>query len=289
MVVRRQDERSTRTRVRGRGVATATTILALACGQHALAQEAQRPAAAGPDQLAFSTTNMDAAVSPAVDFYQYAVGGWLKRVVRPERFASYGFFEIMADGVQNQMKEVLTRAGQEAATADKGSPTQQVGTFYNAYLNVAARDAAGLAPIKPYLDEIDAMQDFDDLVRLMADLTESGGPGLFALIGPDIDFVDNKAYITYAAAGTLGLSEEFEDVFEEADGGARITAYRTFLDRYAGNRGPARRRGGAHRRSVDHDRPAASRGQADAGRGGRPARHLQSRVAGRSSVADSAA
>ena len=229
MLVKPKDEKGARALDSARVVATATAVLALAFGQHALAQEVSGLAAAGPDQLVFSTTNMDPAVSPAVDFYRYAAGDWLERIDPPERFASYGFFEIMGEGVQNQMREVLSRASQEAAVAEAGSPTQQVGTFYNAYLNVAARDAAGIAPIQPYLDEIDAVQDFDDLARLMAEMAENGGPVLLAAVGPDIDLADNKSYITYAAAGQLGLSEDFEDVFEEAEGGARITAYRAYL------------------------------------------------------------
>ena len=144
------------------------------------------------------------------------------------------------------MKDVLAKAGKEAATAPKGSPAQQVGTLYNAYLDLAARDAAGIAPLKPYLDEIDAVKDFNDLARLSATFAEAGGPGLFLLIGPDIDFVDNKRYMLFASDGGLGLPEQLEDVFDEADGGPRITAYRTYLiemQKIAGQSGDRRRRG----------------------------------------------
>lgn len=210
-------------------LATFAAALVFVLTPHAIAKETIRPGAAGPDQLAFSTTNMDTAISPAADFYHYAAGNWLKRVKPPERFASYGFFETMADGVQHQMTEVLVRADDAAATAEAGSPAQQVGTFYNAYIDVAARDAAGLAPIRHLLDDIAAVQDFDQLAGLMANLSLNGGPALFVAIGPDIDLADNSRYVTYAGAGQLGLAGAFEDVFDEADGGARITAYRAYL------------------------------------------------------------
>lgn len=218
-------DKAARPSILGRTVA----ILVLAVAGPAIAQEAGQVAKAGPDQLAFSITNMDGTVSPGADFYRYATGGWLARVHRPERFASYGFFQIMEDGVQQQMKEVLTQAGQEAATAPEGSPTQQVGTFYNAYMNLAARDAAGMTPIKAYLDAIDAVQTDDDLVRLIARFAETGGPALFVHVSPDIDLADNKTYVFFVADGGTGLPEAFEDVLDEADGGPRIAAYRSYL------------------------------------------------------------
>lgn len=183
----------------------------------------------GPDQMVFSTTNMDRSVAPGQDFYRYAAGGWLNRVKRPERHGSYGFFEIVADRVQDQMSSVLQQAGRDAASASKGSPSQQVGTFYNAYMNVDARRAAGLAPLRPFLDRVDGIRDMPGLARFIADSQRDGGPSLFLVAAPDIDFRNSKQNIVYVASGGLGLSSDFEDVFEERDGGPRITGYRTYL------------------------------------------------------------
>jgi putative endopeptidase len=146
----------------------AAAVLALAIGHQAVAGEADGPAEIGPDQMAFSTKNMDTSVSAAQNFYKYAAGGWLGRVKRPERHGSYGFFEVVADRVEQQMRHVLAQAAKDAKTAPKGSPSQQVGTFYNAYMNVDVRNAAGMAPIKPYLERVEAIQDMNGFVRFMA-------------------------------------------------------------------------------------------------------------------------
>ena len=127
------------------------------------------------------------------------------------------------------MRNVLEQAAKSATTAPKGSPAQQVGTFYNAYMNVAARDAAGIAPIKPYLDSVASIEDMNGLTRFLAQTVEDGGPALFLKIGPDVDLINNKAYVLYVGGGDLGVSDKLEDIFEEADGGPRITGYRTFL------------------------------------------------------------
>lgn len=183
----------------------------------------------GPDQMVFSPANMDRSVPPGRDFYRYAAGGWLDRVQRPERHGGYGFFEIVGDRVEAQMRQVLAQAGRDAATAPAGSPTQQIGTFYNAYMDVDARKAAGMKPIRPFLAQVDAVKDLNGLARFMAQSIRDGGPNVFLVAAPDTDFVDNKVNVMFVTAGTLGLSSDFEDVFEEADGGKRIVGYRTFL------------------------------------------------------------
>ena len=40
----------------------------------------------GPDMLGFSVENMDPSADPREDFYRYAVGGWLDRIERPEKY-----------------------------------------------------------------------------------------------------------------------------------------------------------------------------------------------------------
>jgi len=212
-----------------RAARAALVVLAIACGPRAVAQNADRLAEIGPDQMAFSIENQDTSISPARDFYGYAAGGWLKRVTRPERHGGYGFFEVVADRVEEQMRQVLKQAAKDAKTAPKGSPAQQVGTFYNAYMNVDARNAADMAPIKPYLDRVEAIQDTNGLVRFMAQMAEDGGPSLLLNIGPSVDFVNNKVNVMFVEGGALGLPDKLEDVFEETDGGPRIAGYRTFL------------------------------------------------------------
>lgn len=216
--------------LRGHWVAgIAAAILTATLAQPADAETAGGITQVGPDQMAFSTENMKPSISPAQDYYNYAAGGWLERVKRPERYASFGFFEVVEDRVEAQMRQVLTQAAKDAKTAPKGSPTQQVGTFYNAYLNVDARNAAGLAPVKAYLDRVDAIKDMKDLPPFLAEMAEVGGPRLFLQIGPDVDLANSKANAIYVVGGTLGLSDQMEDVFEEPDGGPRITGYRKFL------------------------------------------------------------
>ena len=73
---------------------------------------------------------------PAQDFYRYAAGGWIDRVERPANRPAHGIFYIMTDRLTKQMASAAAEAGEMAAQAPRGSPTQLVGDFYNAFMNV---------------------------------------------------------------------------------------------------------------------------------------------------------
>ena len=51
--------------------------------------------------------NIDPSVSPAVDFYQYAIGGWLKNNPIPDEYSRWGSFEILAETNNKVLKEIL--------------------------------------------------------------------------------------------------------------------------------------------------------------------------------------
>lgn len=193
----------------------------------ALPLAAEKLPTPGPDELAFSVENMDPAVDPAADFQRYAAGAWLDRVQRPERLARYSIFDIVGERLKAQMKVVLAEAGAAAETAPKGSPAQQVGAFYDSYMDTAARDAAGVAPIEAQLEAIAAAQSLDDLTRLMGSFARTDGPVLLAAFGPMEDLADSSRYAIYGVAGRFGSPAD--DIYDDAPGSPRLIAYRTYL------------------------------------------------------------
>jgi putative endopeptidase len=194
----------------------------------ALAQTAPTLSPVSPNELAFSVTNMDPSVSPGADFYRYASGAWQDRVERPERLAMYGIFDMMGDRQKAQKKVLLAQIGATASVAPKGSPEQQVGTFYNAFMDTAARDAAGMAPLQPQLDAIAAIGSMEDLVRYLATAraTTSAPPALL-LLKPDVGLNNSSRYVISAGAGSFGVP--FDDVLAEAPDSPRRTGYKDYL------------------------------------------------------------
>ncbi len=183
----------------------------------------------GPDDLAFSIENMDTSVDPAEDFYRYAVGRWLDRVERPEKYPSYGIFTITDERVKQQLAVVVPAAARATATAPKGSPTQLVGDFYNAYMDVEAIDAAGIDPIREELDRIDAIASLDDLVAFLARQPSIDGVNMLVSLGHSTDPVDSTRYAMFVSSPSFGIIRSFETILADPPAGPRLAAYRAYL------------------------------------------------------------
>jgi putative endopeptidase len=200
------------------------SLVAAAAG----AQDMPGGAPTTPDELAFSTRNMDPSVSPGADFYRYASGAWQDRVQRPERLAMYGIFDIMGERQKVVMKVILAQLGEGADTARRGSPEQQVGTLYNAYMDTAARDAAGMTPLRPQLDAIAAIRSMDDLVRYLgtSQATTAAPPALLDLT-PDVGLADSSRWVISVDVGKFGVP--FDDILAEPPEAPLHAGYRTYL------------------------------------------------------------
>ncbi|MEO3414138.1 M13 family metallopeptidase [Roseovarius sp. CAU 1744] len=183
-----------------------------------------------PDDLVFSVDNMDTSVDPAEDFYRYASGGWIDRVDRPADKPAHGIFYIMTDRLTKQVAAAAAEAGEMAADAPKGSPTQIVGDFYNAFMDVDAIDAAGIEPIRDMLDEVDAVTDFRELTRVVAAQAASSGPALFTMFGPSQDPTDGTKHAFFSLGQTFGIDRHFQEILRGPVDGPELTAYRTFIN-----------------------------------------------------------
>lgn len=112
-------------------------------------------AASHAQSVSIDSTLKDSSVSPCADFYQYAVGGWLKRTtITPYDTAAdqlwgitttpdrVGVFSEIAHRTRGTLLHVIEQAQAEAAkTTDP--IVRVVGTFYGSCINSSATDAAG--------------------------------------------------------------------------------------------------------------------------------------------------
>ncbi|GJL83997.1 MAG: zinc metalloprotease [marine bacterium B5-7] len=181
----------------------------------------------GPDDLLFSVDNMDQNADPKQDFYRFAAGGWLDRIERPSDKASYSFASIQAQRITDQIKVVVARAVEGAPKAPKGSPTQLVGDFFTAYMDVERRNEQGMAPLQEEMDRIAAIASLEDLTRYAAHIQKAAGIALLAGFVPLSDLADSTRYAMYSGPGEAGL--EARDIYSADDDDPRRTAYRNFV------------------------------------------------------------
>ena len=125
--------------------------------------------------------------------------------------------------------------------AGSGRIGQQVGDFYASWMDEAAIEAKGAAPLKPYLDRIAAVKDKGELVDLFATVGYPSpvGVGIF----PDLP--NPTRYAVYAGQGGLGLPNRDYYLLQGAKYDAYRAAYRAYMTQHpAARRHPRRGRQG---------------------------------------------
>ncbi len=157
-----------------------------------------------PNAWGFETANLDRTCKPCDDFYQFAMGGWMKSNPIPPEYSSWGSFTQLADKNQQNLRQILEAAA--GIKAAPGSNEQKIGDFYASCMDTASIDAAGTKPIEPDLARIAAIKTVADLQAVTEHL-HSQGIGAFFRFNSTQDAKDSTQVIGAAFQGGLGLPE----------------------------------------------------------------------------------
>jgi putative endopeptidase len=181
------------------------------------------PAGADKPQIGdfgFDMAGRDQSVKPGTDFYDYANGAWDRATEIPADRSNYGMFVALQDLSLSRTREILDAAAKQ--------PGDKTGDFYTSFMDQAAVDAKGIAPVKPWLDAIGAAKDRTALAVQMAKLQRQGVPGLFGVgVGQDDKAPDQ--YIVGFRQGGLGLPDRDYYLSKDEKIVATRTAYQAFL------------------------------------------------------------
>lgn len=161
-----------------------------------------------------SVANMDRSVKPGDDFFLYANGDWIKRTEIPPDRARVNVFSELEDLSNKRTAGLIQEIAKSNAPA--GSSARKVADLFSSYTDEAGIEAKGLAPLRPQLDAIAAIQDKRQLSRalgetLRADVdalnnTNFHTPNLFGLwVAPG--FNDSDHYKAYLMQGGVELPD----------------------------------------------------------------------------------
>ena len=180
------------------------TVLASAFAVHVQTSEVRTSSAI--------ESGVDTSIKPGDDFFAYANGAWLKATDIPAGKARWTVRDEIAELTRQQVLKLLD----DASAAPAGSTARKVADFRAAYLNEAAIEATGIAPLKPMLDRIDRVRDKASLTRLL-------GAGLRADVDPmnasvfrsshivglavQASIHGEKDYVAFLVQGGLGLAD----------------------------------------------------------------------------------
>src|SRR5690242_608748 len=105
----------------------------------------------------FALTNLDRTCKPCDDFYQFAMGGWMKANTIPAEYSTWGSFAVLRDKNLSGMRTILENAANAKAAA--GSNEQKIGDFYSSCMDTTAIEATGSKPLAADFAAIAAIQD----------------------------------------------------------------------------------------------------------------------------------
>ncbi len=187
--------------------ATNEGIAALLTGCGAAAGDLASTLAIRDDQKnhGFDLANLDRAVSPCDDFYQFANGGWMKKNPIPAAYPRWGAFTILQEHNQDVLRTILDEAAKDKS-AKPGSNWQKIGDFYSSCMDDTQIEAAGLKPLDPEFDRIAQIKDAATLQAEVARLQNEGADAIFGF-GSVPDFKNSNDMIAGVGQGGLGLPD----------------------------------------------------------------------------------
>ena len=160
--------------------------------------------------------NMDKAVKPGTNFFEYVNGTWLANTEIPADQSRYGSFNILRDEAEERVRAIIETA---ASKPEPSTDEKRIGDLFAAYTNTDAIERAGLAPIAEDLVRIRSAETHDDIGQLMADASLNLDAPISQFVW--IDAKDNENYRVHLGQSGLGLPNR-DYYFDESEKGQNI-------------------------------------------------------------------
>jgi len=151
------------------------------------------------------TSDLNRSVKPCDNFYDFANGSWRAQNPIPASMDRWSRRWQAGEVNKDQLRKILDEVS-AMPEQPKGSTSQLTGDFYAACINQKAVDAAGIAPLKKYLDQIDAIHDVAGLQQELRDLQAVGVQVPFYFAGTQNAHAPTDMIADVGASG-LGLPD----------------------------------------------------------------------------------
>ncbi len=199
-----------------RAALAAAATLACAAFASAQAQTSTTPTQTTTTTVAtlgagLDRAGMDTSVRPQDDLFLAMNGTWVKNTQIPADKSAWGTFYELRDRTDHQVRDLIE--GLHATKPAPGTNAQKVDDYYRAFMDEAAIDQGGLAPIQASLKDVDGVKDIGMLAGLMGHWQGVVRTPLAVDANPDLD--DPGVYITDFQQSGLGLPDR--DYYLKAD------------------------------------------------------------------------
>ncbi len=182
---------------------TAPAIMVSACSNSGKQAESSSKDSTMKPVPAFDTSSIDKAYRPQDDFDSFANGNWKRLNPIPSTEGTWGAFGI----IDKENSEVKLKGIIESAIKNKentaGSDEQKIADMYRSFMDTAKIESLGLAPLKSYIDQINAVKDLNEWVNLSGELQKIG---VSSVLGIYVDADDRNSKMNAVKWIQSGLS-----------------------------------------------------------------------------------
>ena len=148
--------------------------------------------------------NMDTAVNPKDDFYNYVNGNWMKNTEIPEDRTRWGGFGVLRKKTDDDVLGIIKEA-KESGKYATGTDQNKAILIFEAIMDTVARDKAGVEPLKPVLAKIDGIKNVAELIDVITSEPAASSPYVGFTSFPDLN--NSEINAPYVATGGLGLPD----------------------------------------------------------------------------------
>lgn len=163
---------------------------------------------------ALDVQNMDTAIKPGDDFYDYVNGTWIKNHPVPPDKNSISAFDELMEKNRHDIREIIEEAASDKNAAP-GSNTQKIGTFYNSGMDTVSIEQQGIKPIQKFFDKIDSIRNIND-VQSVAAYFQTYQIGPFFYLFSNQDSKNSTSVIAGCYQAGIGLPDR--DYYFNTDG-----------------------------------------------------------------------
>jgi len=169
----------------------------------------------------------DKSTRPQDDLFRNVNGAWLTTKEIPSDLPRYGTFDELSDRAEADLHTLVEGLSQAQQTP--GSNAKKISDLYATFMDEAAANKAGAAPLAPRLAQIDGVKNTTELAVVVGQLSEIGLPG-FTSTSIEPDKGDPTKHALYVGQGGTALPDRDYYLQDTPQFASIRTKYREYLE-----------------------------------------------------------